>query len=296
MNANYPTPTRLNAVILAAFLSLHVTLFVLASFVVNPLGVLAIAITFGFLMNFSYALAHEAQHGILFPNKWLNDAAGVVLFLFFPAPFHLTRQGHLHHHAANRTHNETIDLCYPNEPLWWKRIQFYGILTGFFWITVVLGGFVIGLLPNVTRLRRFFGFDNLTDGLLERLNPRHLPAIRVELALIVMLHSAILFALDVPLTSYVAMYAAFGISWSTLQYVHHYGTPLDPIEGARNLATCRLIDRLWLNHNYHLTHHRNPVLPWVYLEEVATLEGTPRESMLRAYLRMWRGPKRIEDL
>ena len=37
--------------------------------------------------------SHEADHGMLFADRRSNDAGGILMSLFFPAPFHLLRQG-----------------------------------------------------------------------------------------------------------------------------------------------------------------------------------------------------------
>jgi fatty acid desaturase len=91
------------------------------------------------------------------------------------------------------------------------------------------------------------------------------------------------------------MYAGFGLMWSGMQYVHHYGTERHVTRGARNLWIWKPLDLLWLNHNWHLTHHQNPSIPWPYLPETGTEEGTERGFLLLAYLRMWRGPRRATE-
>jgi len=50
-----------------------------------------------------------------------------------------------------------------------------------------------------------------------------------------------------------------------MQYAHHYGTVRDVQKGAMNLKTFEFLDRIWLNHNWHLNHHMSPTVPWVYL-------------------------------
>jgi len=74
-----------------------------------------------------------------------------------------------------------------------------------------------------------------------------------------------------------------------MQYVHHFGTERDARNGARNLRLLGPIDAIWLNHNWHLTHHRHPNVSWLYLP---SLEPGERGFLITAYLRMWRGPRR----
>lgn len=35
--------------------------------------------------------------------------------------------------------------------------------------------------------------------------------------------------------------------------------------GARNLFIWLPLDKIWLNHNWHQTHHEHPTVPWTYL-------------------------------
>jgi fatty acid desaturase len=80
----------------------------------------------GALLALGYAMRHEAEHGILHPHRGLNDAVGTVLALFFPAPFHLIRQGHIGHHIRNRSDDEAFDLYFENASRFWKCGQLYG--------------------------------------------------------------------------------------------------------------------------------------------------------------------------
>ena len=73
-------------------------------------GVLLVTTVFAIVMNSVYATIHEAEHRMLFDDRRLNDGAGVLLALLFPAPFHLLRQGHLGHHLRNRSDDEAFDL------------------------------------------------------------------------------------------------------------------------------------------------------------------------------------------
>ena len=83
----------------------------------------------------------------------------------------------------------------------------------------------------------------------------------------------------------------FGVSWSSMQYMHHYDTPRDVHKGARNLRTFRWLDALWLNHNWHQRHHEQPQVPWIYLPLLESGPVAPRESMWRAWRNQWHGPK-----
>src|SRR4051794_39421429 len=98
-----PIPATLNALILVGQLIALSACFVAAARIRGFWPVAALAIAFGVLMNSVYSIIHEAEHAILFPRRRWNEACGAVMALFFPAPFHLLRQGHLGHHMRNRS-------------------------------------------------------------------------------------------------------------------------------------------------------------------------------------------------
>ena len=138
-------PSRANAVIIAAQLIAFTTLLIAAR-QTRGWTLAAFAIAFAITMNSIYSIIHEAEHAILFANQRTNDACGVAMALLFPAPFHLIRQGHLGHHARNRTDDEAFDFWFEGEHPLWKCLQFYGILTGFYWLTVVLSNVIVLLV------------------------------------------------------------------------------------------------------------------------------------------------------
>src|SRR4051812_3112263 len=101
-------PTFANVAIVVAQLGAIFACFVGAARLGGFWPVLALAVGFGLLMNSVYAVVHEAEHAMLFPNCAANEFAGVIMALFFPAPFHLIRQGHIGHHLRNRSDDEAF--------------------------------------------------------------------------------------------------------------------------------------------------------------------------------------------
>lgn len=284
-----PIPARLNLVLTAAVLAALCALLWLAARG-GAWQLAACALAWSLVMNSAYALLHEAEHGILHPHRVVNDTAGALLALFFPAPFHLLRQGHLGHHLRNRSDDEAFDFHFEGESPLWKRLQLYGILTGFFWLVIVLGTALTAIWPGLLRLRKFPA-DRPTEALLESLNHRFLPLVWLESAAAVALHAGLILAWDIPLTHWMALLASFGFLWSAMQYVHHFGTERDVLNGARNLRTWRWLDALWLHHNWHARHHRRPTVPWIHLPALEEGPGEPRGRLFPAWLRMWRGPR-----
>jgi fatty acid desaturase len=290
----FAIPSRLNTAIILAQLGAIGGCLYAAGTVGTTAGVLLLAGAFALVMNSVYATIHEAEHRMLFPGRWLNDAAGTFMALFFPAPFHLLRQGHLGHHQRNRSDDEAFDFFFEGEHPFWKWMQLYGTLTGFYWVMVVLSNMVVLLFPFVLN-RRHFEFDRPSAAFMDSLNPRYNALIRLEALAVIGLHGAIVWFAAIPLATYAVMYAGFGFTWSAMQYVHHFGTTRHVLEGARNLWIGAPIDAIWLNHNWHLTHHKHPTVPWIHLPRVGRREDPQRGFLPLHYLRMWRGPRRATE-
>jgi fatty acid desaturase len=289
MSSNsFPIPARLNLLLAALVVGGCVSLLWASGHVQSWWGMASIIVGYSLVMNTGYALCHEAEHDILHPNRGVNDAAGIILTLFFPASFHLRRQGHLGHHLRNRSDDEAFDLYFEGENRLWKHIQFYGILTGLFWLTIVFSNFIGAVHPRwlgrVTRL------DRPTAALQETLNPGSFGWIRLECLLVFIFHGAMLYLFKIPLSHYLAVLGGFGFLWSTLQYIHHYDAVRDVQTGAWNVRTWRVFDWIWLHHHWHLNHHLHPTVSWIYLPRLNSKTGTPSIPFWTAYCRQWRGP------
>ncbi len=280
-------PSQLNLCIAVAQLATMLTIFRAAAAVTHWWLVALLALGYGVVMNSAYAMLHEAEHGMLHPRRGLNDFVGTVLALFFPAPFHLIRQGHIGHHIRNRSDDEAFDLYFENENHFFKCVQLYGTLTGLFWVLIYVTNLFVLIRPSLALPARI---NRTTDAFLESLNPRYQRLIQVEALAVIALHVGMVWVWHIPLTHYFAVIFGFGFTWSAMQYAHHYGTERDVLKGARNLRTFRLLDLIWLNHNWHRNHHAQPTVPWLYLPFLED-PGQTRGSLLAAYFRMWRGPR-----
>ncbi|HWP57524.1 MAG TPA: fatty acid desaturase [Candidatus Acidoferrales bacterium] len=286
----HPIPARLNLLLAAVLLVLLPAILALAGKAGSRWELALLAIAYGVLMNSGYALLHEAEHNLFHPRPLVNQMGGVLLALFFPAPFHLLRQGHLGHHMRNRSDDEAFDFYFEGESPIWKALQFYGILTGFFWVVIVLGNLLALIKPRLLE-PKYARFDRPTAAFLASLNPKFFRLVRLEALSVFVLHGGIIWLGGIPWQNYAAVLFGFGFSWSAMQYVHHFGTVRDVQKGARNLKTFRWLDALWLNHNWHLNHHLNPTVPWIYLPTLYSGPEFARGNLLLAYLKMWRGPR-----
>ena len=288
----HPIPTAANLAVVAAQLAAVAGLLWAAGRVHGGWWTAAVAVAFAVVMNSVYSTVHEAQHGMLLPGRRANDALGAALALLFPGPFHLLRQGHLGHHLRNRSDDEAFDLYFDGDNLVWRWMCWVGILTGGFYLLVYVSNAVAAACPFIFD-RRHFRLDRTSAAFAESFNAAHRWLIWIEGLAAVALHVALLRWL--PAWHYVAMYGAFGFTWSAMQYVHHFGTERHVTRGARNLFLFAPIDAVWLNHNWHRHHHEHPTVPWVYLPTLGR-EDEPRRGFLPLYyLRMWRGPRRTEE-
>jgi fatty acid desaturase len=138
---------------------------------------------------------------------------------------------------------------------------------------------------------KYANFDRPTAAFLASLNPRFRWLIRGEALSVFFLHGMIIWLENIPWSNYLIVLFGFGFTWSAMQYVHHFSTIRDVQMGARNLKTFFWLDALWLNHNWHLNHHKNPTVPWNYLPTLYAETESSRGNLFWAYLKMWRGPQ-----
>jgi fatty acid desaturase len=289
----YPIPNALNAAVVSLQLVAATLCFATLSSVDSIPGLFCLAVVFGVIMNSVYSTIHEAHHRILFSKRRLNDFFGIFLSLLFPAPFHLLRQGHLGHHRRNRSDDEAFDLYFSRDNAIWKYFAWYGILTGLYWILVVASNLIILFAPKLMD-PKLYNWDKTSEVFLGHFSEESFRAMRIEAAAAIAVQYGIFYLTGATLQSYAAMYFGFGLMWSSLQYVHHYQAERDVINGARNHHIWAPLDTLWLNHNWHQTHHQLPTVPWYYLKELAMEAGTKSTSLIPAYFSMWRGPQYAE--
>lgn len=284
-------PNRLNAAILALQIVAIFSCFRAAAVLSSTWALAALTCWFAVLMVGAYSIIHEAEHGVLFTNARANLAGGVIMAAFFPVPFHLLRQGHIGHHLRNRSDDEAFDLWFEGESPVWKWIQWIGVLTGLFYLVIVVGNIVALAIPFALK-RRWFEFDRPSAAFMDALNPKYQRVIQIEALGVIALHTLIVWLMRIPATRYLALYGAFGALWSGMQYVHHYATERHITRGARNLWVWRPIDKLWLNHNWHRAHHEHPTVSWIHLEKLGGAAGDDRQFLPWVYLRMWLGPRK----
>jgi fatty acid desaturase len=290
----YPIPARLNLLIALCQVTALLLIFYGASVASSPWHVALLALAMAIVGNSVYSIIHEAEHRMLHPSPRVNDGVGALMALFFPAPYHLIRHGHLCHHRFNRSDHEAFDLYFEGDIPLVKWLKFYGIITGIYWVTVVLANFAVLVCPFLLK-RKYLEFDQPIAEFIDSLDARQWRLIRLEAALAIVLHTLIIVGLGIPPLTYFLVYLGFGFSWSAMQYVHHFGTPRHVLRGTRNLWLSGPIDAIWLHHNWHLTHHQQPTVPWIYLPRLGREQDPRREFLVWHYLRMWRGPRYTDE-
>lgn len=290
-----PIPGALNLVLAAAAPAMALGLLVFASRTPSWGWRIAAAIAFSYVNNTIFSLLHDAVHGNFHPNRTVNETAGRLMAAFFPTGLGFQRICHLGHHRRNRTDAEVFDYILPGENRLLKTVQWYGILTGLYWLLPPFGCLLYLLwpgffhLPERLRDTRFFrqtsaaamvsGFENA---------PRR--TIRLEILFSLAFQLAIIRLLGLTPAGWLTCYAAFGFNWSALQYADHAFSERDVHDGAWNLRVNRLVQYLFLNYHHHKAHHRNPRIPWIHLPKHVDF-SEERPAFLSVWLRMWRGPR-----
>jgi len=286
-------PGRLNIVLsLLAAASACALLWIVShsSWLVRIAG----AVAFSYVNNTLFSLLHESVHGVFHRSERVNDWFGRWLAAFFPTSFTLQRYFHLGHHRRNRSEAERFDYIAPGESALLKKAEWYGILTGLYWLCPPLSCalFLFGALhTSNTMWSRQTGVDAMVDGV------EQLPgvAVRIEILFAALWQLALFLALGLQWSAWLLCYAAFAVNWSSLQYADHAWSPLDAARGAWNLRVNPLVRWLFLNYHHHRAHHENPKVPWIHLPQLVD-RAEPRPSFLRMYLSMWRGPRSLGDV
>jgi fatty acid desaturase len=287
---SWPIPSGLNLVVTALVVSGQLMSLVLATHGGSVVATALAALLYGTLGQPAFALLHEAEHGKLHANPRVNEALGVLLGAMFPGSFSILRAAHLLHHRRNRSEEEMIDLYRPGERLK-KTLSYYALISGLIWVGSPLLALALCVAPwpktgaadaDGPRNIRLAEFLSFLDGV----RPWR---VRAEVTLAVGLWAALVWALGLSLWPTLACLSTFAFLWASQQYVYHVRTPLHRVEGAFDLAMPRWMSLFYLRFNYHLTHHRQPSVPWNHLPDVA--EEPPWRPYGLTWLRSWAPPR-----
>ena len=257
---------------------------------------MAAAIAFSYTNNTTFALLHESVHGLFHPSKAANEWFGRCNAALFPTALSFQRICHLGHHRRNRTDAELFDYYKPGDNRFLKYAQWYGILTGVYWVLMPLACLLYLLCPWVFRLPVLREADSRlalqtgADAMLAGFENAPAGRIRGEILLTLLVQSACIYCLHLTFFGWLLCYGCFAVNWSSLQYADHAWSVLDVYDGAWNLKVNRAIQYVFLNYHHHLAHHQNPNIPWLHLPKLVEVSGE-RPSFLKIYLKMWMGPR-----
>jgi fatty acid desaturase len=292
--AHFKIPGRLNLLLVALQMSAAFAVLTAASRSHNLYRASALAIAFAFVMQMGFCLAHEAVHRKLHPNQTINLATGIFAFALFPGSLHFFEVAHLLHHRRNRSNDELEDYVLPGENAWFKRVMYYLLISGLFWLLLPLASLVIAFIPRRRmRLPRPADDAGAFRKFIQFLNGVKPSRVRRDLLVTLALWAAATPLLHLRLAPVALCYAAFGFSWASQQYIYHVRTPRHAVLGALDLKLWSPIRWLYLNFNYHQTHHLAVWVPWNHLPAIAP--GQPSRGYLRTYFQLWQPPQMLEQ-
>ena len=290
MSSRYPIPVGLNLALCAIQLGTALAILWAASRAHDMAIVALLAIAFAFVMQLGFCLAHEAVHEKLHPRQGVNTSLGVLLFALFPGSFEFFRVAHLVHHGRNRSDVDLGDYVLPGESPWRKRLSYYLLIDGLFWVLVPFSSIALALWPGKqVRLPNASANAGQPRRHLQFINKMRLARVRRDVLATVITWAALVPLLDLELHAILACYLAFAFSWASQQYVYHVRTPRHAILGSPDLRLWRPLELLYLYFNYHLTHHKAVAVPWIHLAQVASEK--PTRGYLVTYLDLWTPPQ-----
>jgi fatty acid desaturase len=294
MNTNsdrrYPVPVFANLAAVVICSALYFILLYAASRATSLASVIACGLLFAVNMIPIYSLIHEAEHNMLLPRPWWNDLLGRWLCTLFVVSFTFFKHCHLRHHRKNRTDIEMWDLYLQPQDKWKRRGNLYLMMSGLGYLSLWLSVLLFALAPSLVYCG-FFQRHTEIAGFLEGSNRgRKLAAIRTESWVVLLFQAAMIWGLQLRLSSWLILFVIHGFVWSSQNYVNHAFSPRDIVNGAHNLKMPLLLKPIYLNFNLHLAHHQNPRIPWSHLPNFLP-EGSARISFFRNYLRLWTGPR-----
>ncbi len=289
----YPIPGRLNLLLMSVQMMGALAILTVASRTNNFYLLTASAISFAFIMQMGFCLAHEAVHRKLHRNPRLNVAMGILLFSLFPGSVHFFEVAHLLHHRRNRSNDELEDYVLPGENPWFKRIMYFLLISGLFWLLLPLSSIAVALIPgkkiNLPRPEDGAGSFRKFAQFLNEVRPVR---VRRDLLVTVLVWVIAFPVLHLHFVPIAICYAAFGFSWASQQYIYHVRTPRHAVLGAYDLKLWKPMELLYLHFNYHLTHHLAEWVPWNYLPSIAAQQ--PTRGYGSTYVKLWQTPEGVE--
>jgi len=290
----YPIPSVLNILLVVVQMTTALAILRAASVAGSHLVLGFLAVAFAFVMQLGFCLTHEAVHAKLHGQRKVNLSLGILTFSLFPGSYHFFEVAHLLHHRRNRSDGELEDYVLPTETPWLKRLAYYLLISGLFWLLIPLTSIAVALIPSKSiripapgedagAFRRFALF----------LNEVRPSRVRRDLFVAALVWTGVFPLLHLKLSAIAVCYAVFAFSWASQQYIYHVRTPRHAVLGALDLRLWRPMELLYLHFNYHLTHHLAVWVPWIHIPRIAA--ENPSQGYFRTYLGLWRPPETIDE-
>jgi len=257
-----------------------------------PIALLLIPITL--LQPLHWGLIHEGIHSRLLLKHRGGDFWARVLSVVHWLPFDATRFCHLVHHRYSRHAYDRADVHDGSGIYALAWLRYRGRLLGGVYLEL-LASPLLAFLPvlwaarimaNVVPIREDGDaevrrlFVSLTKNASKRRRTRR------EFVLTLALYGASAWLYGVWWPMLLASMCLRGVWHSLADNAPHHDVPPGEPERARNYALPQLLGVLVMNHHLHLTHHRNPAVPWMDLTRIAAVEGgAPSGNYFRAALR-----------
>ncbi|WP_394822488.1 fatty acid desaturase [Pendulispora albinea] len=225
----------------------------------------------GFLIAWQGSLQHETIHGHPAGPKWLPRALGsppLALWL----PYELYRDSHRRHHAtANLTHPEhDPESSFVRRDDWQRMPPWLRTLVAM--QATALGRMLVGPFLTIARfLKHECAAVVAREPGRRRIWALHLVAVSLVLAWVLAVSG-------MPLWKYLLAFVYPGTGLTLLRSLAEHRA--DPIPARRTTVVEAgwLFRLLYLNNNFHVTHHRAPHVPWFQLPALWRGE---RERVLR---------------
>jgi fatty acid desaturase len=277
---------RVNLVVTAAQLLGWMILLTVIDDARTPLWLQIVALLlFCLMMQGVFTMIHEYCHRNAHRDPRLAYLIGALTsFVFVTTPTFMFVQ-HWGHHRRNRTEPERAEFIQPGESVARKWLQYYLAIFGGLWVSSWLFPVLSIALPF--RAARVLAVDarfNSYSAAFRDFDERQWRNTRIEGAVLTLGWVALIAFGPWTWQTLAIAYAAFAVSWSSLQWVYHLWTPLHVIEGAYNLRAPAVVRLLFLNFNYNLTHHRHPAIPWQELFQRSAAHET--QPLWYRYLRV----------
>lgn len=258
---------------------------------------------FGYFGNTIFSLLHEAVHANFHHNRKVNYLFGNIFASVFPTGFSFQKRCHLNHHRNNRTEYELFETYHQEDIKFLRTATLYIVLTGVYWIIPFIGSIWFLLAPKSIsnseisgknyKLGRIGSASMLRN--FQNLSPKIILQMRLEIISMLIFQIAVFLILDLNFKGWFLCYASFALLWSSLQYSDHAYSTHDIRNGAWNLKVNPVTKIFFLNYHDHLAHHQYPHVPWIHLPKFVE-PGLERPTFWSIYLRMWKGPIKIDRI